>query len=56
MNGKLDVKGTVDGDGDLWIAHTADERVADGFVLHLANGLSVQTTAVGESKVKFTAR
>ena len=26
MNGKLDVKGTVDGEGDLWIAHTDGER------------------------------
>ncbi|MCY4673244.1 MAG: fibronectin type III domain-containing protein [Bacteroidetes bacterium] len=34
MIGQFDVAGTVDGGGDLWIAHTSDERAASGFMLH----------------------
>ena len=54
MNGKLDVKGTIDGMGDLWIAHTADERAADGFMLH-EPGDYRPDEVVGTSKNKFTA-
>lgn len=53
MNGKLDIKGTVDGDGDLWIAHTEGERDADGFDLH-EPGDYLPDEVVGNSKVKFT--
>ncbi len=54
MNGKLDVKGTVDGMGDLWIAHTADERAATGFMLHEPGDYDPDT-AIPPSKNKFTA-
>ena len=54
MNGKLDVKGTIDGAGDLWIAHTAGERAADGFMLH-EPGDYRPNEVVGSSKNKFTA-
>ncbi len=54
MNGKLDVKGTVDGGGDLWIAHTSDERAASGFMLH-EPGDYLPDEAIDPSKVKFTA-
>ena len=54
MNGKLDVKGTIDGAGDLWIAHTAGERAADGFMLHQPGDYR-PNEVVGSSKNKFTA-
>ena len=53
MNGKLDVKGTIDGTGDLWIAHTSGERSADGFELH-EPGDYAPDMAIAPSKVKFT--
>ena len=53
MNGKLDIKGTVDGDGDLWIAHTDGERGADGFMLHMPADYDPYT-AIPPSKNKFT--
>ena len=53
MNGKLDVKGTVDGDGDLWIAHTADERADTDFMLHEPGDYDPYT-AIPPSKNKFT--
>ena len=54
MNGKLDIKGTVDGGGDLWIAHTSDERAASGFMLH-EPGDYLPDEAIEPSKVRFTA-
>ena len=54
MNGKLDVKGTIDGAGDLWIAHTAGERAATGFMLHEPGDYDPDT-AIPPSKAKFTA-
>ena len=54
MNGKLDVKGTIDGMGDLWIAHTSDERAATGFKLHVPGDYRPDEV-VGSSKAKFTA-
>ena len=53
MNGKFDVKGTIDGGGDLWIAHTAGERGTDGFDLH-EPGDYQPNTAIAPSRVKFT--
>ncbi|MYD56989.1 MAG: fibronectin type III domain-containing protein, partial [Rhodothermaceae bacterium] len=53
MNGKLDVKGTVDGDGDLWIAHTTDERDDTDFMLHEPGDYDPYT-AIPPSKNKFT--
>ncbi|MXZ04298.1 MAG: DUF4397 domain-containing protein [Rhodothermaceae bacterium] len=53
MNGKLDVKGTVDGMGDLWIAHTADERADTDFMLHEPGDYDPYT-AIPPSKNKFT--
>ncbi len=53
MNGKFDIKGTVDGAGDLWIAHTDGERDADGFELHVPGDYKPDEV-VGTSKVKFT--
>ena len=53
MNGKLDVKGTVDGGGDLWIAHTADERADTDFMLHEPGDYDPYT-AIPPSKNKFT--
>ena len=53
MNGKLDVKGTIDGTGDLWIAHTSGERSATGFTLH-EPGDYAPDMAIAPSKVKFT--
>ena len=53
MNGKLDIKGTVDGGGDLWIAHTDAERGGDGFMLH-EPGDYMPYDAIAPSKVKFT--
>ena len=53
MNGKLDVKGTIDGAGDLWIAHTSGERSADGFTLH-EPGDYLPDMAIDPSTVKFT--
>ncbi len=53
MNGKLDVKGTIDGTGDLWIAHTSGERSASGFTLH-EPGDYLPGEAIAPSKVKFT--
>ena len=53
MNGKFDVKGTVDGGGGLWIAHTSDERAASGFTLHQP-GDYLPNEAIAPSRVKFT--
>ena len=53
MNGKFDVKGTVDGGGDLWIAHTADERADTDFMLHEPGDYDPYT-AIPPSKNKFT--
>ncbi|MDE2827071.1 MAG: fibronectin type III domain-containing protein, partial [Bacteroidota bacterium] len=53
MNGKLDVKGTVDGGGDLWIAHTAVERADTDFMLHEPGDYDPYT-AIPPSKNKFT--
>ena len=53
MNGKFDVKGAIDGGGDLWIAHTADERAATEFMLH-EPGDYQPNTAIAPSRVKFT--
>ena len=53
MNGKFDVKGTIDGGGDLWIAHTSDERAATEFMLH-EPGDYQPNTAIAPSRVKFT--
>ena len=53
MNGKFDVKGTIDGAGDLWIAHTSDERAATEFMLH-EPGDYQPNTAIAPSRVKFT--
>jgi hypothetical protein len=53
MNGKLAVKGTIDGGGDLMIAHTSAERGADGFMLHVP-GDYAPGEAIAPSKVKFT--
>ena len=53
MNGKLDVKGTIDGTGDLWIAHTSGERSASGFTLH-EPGDYLPGEAIAPSKTKFT--
>ena len=53
MNGKLDVKGTIDGGGDLWVAHTDGERGATGFALHMPADYDPYT-AIPPSKSKFT--
>ena len=53
MNGKFDVKGAIDGGGDLWIAHTAGERAATEFMLH-EPGDYQPNTAIAPSRVKFT--
>ena len=53
MNGKLDVKGTIDGGGDLWVAHTSPERGATGFALHMPADYDPYT-AIPPSKSKFT--
>ena len=52
MNGKFDVKGTVDGAGGLWIAHTSDERAA-GIMLHVPGDYQ-PNTAIAPSETKFT--
>ena len=52
MNGKFDVKGAIDGGGDLWIAHTADER-ATGIMLH-EPGDYQPNTAIPPSRNRFT--
>ena len=53
MNGKFDVKGAIDGGGDLWIAHTAGERAATEFMLHVPGDYQ-PNTAIAPSRVKFT--
>ena len=53
MNGKFDVKGSIDGGGDLWIAHDAGERAATEFMLH-EPGDYQPNTAIAPSRVKFT--
>ena len=53
MNGKFDVKGSIDGGGDLWIAHTAGERAATEFMLH-EPGDYQPNTAIAPSRTKFT--
>ena len=54
MIGKFEVKGTIDGGGDLWIAHTSDERDASGFMLHEPGDYDPDK-AIPPSKDKFTA-
>ena len=53
MNGKFDVKGSIDGGGDLWIAHDAGERAATEFMLH-EPGDYQPNTAIPPSRTKFT--
>ena len=53
MNGKFDVKGAIDGGGDLWIAHTAGERAATKFDLLVPEDYQ-PNTAIAPSRVKFT--
>ena len=53
MNGKFDVKGTIEGGGDLWIAHTAGERAATEFMLH-EPGDYQPNTAIPPSRTRFT--
>ena len=49
MIGKFDVKGTIDGGGDLWIAHTSEEQGDSDFDLHEPEDY------VPDSKNKVTA-